>query len=143
MKFQIDRLMLTALMTMYSCPVALASSSDTDATVVAGFNTAGTVRVCNLANLEALLNILAAGCEVSGILIGSFLLVKSLTRANEPLRKRNVRALTAALIVVSGILTPVAINWCVATARDANLFSCRPDHATAASASLGSKHRIA
>jgi len=129
MKFQIDRLLLTALITMSCSPIALAGSSQTEATalgdasVVASVNTAGTVRVCNLANLEALLNILGAGCEVSGILIGCFLLVKSLTRANEPHRKRNVRALTAALIMISGILTPVAINWCVAAARDANLFS--------------------
>src|SRR5215213_3717282 len=34
-----------------------------DATVIQGVNTAGTVRVNNLANLEALLNIIANGME--------------------------------------------------------------------------------
>ncbi len=38
-----------------------------DATYVTGLNTAGTVRVNNLANLEALLNIIANGMEILGI----------------------------------------------------------------------------
>src|SRR5262249_18507948 len=41
-----------------------------DATVVQGVNTAGTVRVNNLANLEALLNIIANGMEILGIAWG-------------------------------------------------------------------------
>ena len=41
-----------------------------DATVVSGVNTAGTVRVNNLANLEALLNIIANGMEILGIAWG-------------------------------------------------------------------------
>ena len=42
----------------------------TDATVITGVNTAGTVRVNNLANLEALLNIIANGMEILGIAWG-------------------------------------------------------------------------
>lgn len=38
-----------------------------DATVIMGVNTAGTIRVNNLANLEALLNIIANGMEILGI----------------------------------------------------------------------------
>ncbi|MBX9687924.1 MAG: hypothetical protein K2X27_14555, partial [Candidatus Obscuribacterales bacterium] len=41
-----------------------------DATVIQGVNTAGTVRVNNLANLEALLNIIANGMEILGIAWG-------------------------------------------------------------------------
>ncbi|HEY9733797.1 MAG TPA: hypothetical protein V6C89_17935, partial [Drouetiella sp.] len=41
-----------------------------DATFVTGVNTAGTVRVNNLANLEALLNIIANGMEILGIAWG-------------------------------------------------------------------------
>jgi hypothetical protein len=41
-----------------------------EATVVQGVNTAGTVRVNNLANLEALLNIIANGMEILGIAWG-------------------------------------------------------------------------
>ncbi len=41
-----------------------------DATYITGVNTAGTVRVNNLANLEALLNILANGMEILGIAWG-------------------------------------------------------------------------
>ncbi len=41
-----------------------------EATVVQGVNTAGTVRVNNLANIEALLNIIANGMEILGIAWG-------------------------------------------------------------------------
>ncbi|HEY9785493.1 MAG TPA: hypothetical protein V6D17_08845, partial [Candidatus Obscuribacterales bacterium] len=41
-----------------------------DATFITGVNTAGTVRVNNLANLEALLNIIANGMEILGIAWG-------------------------------------------------------------------------
>src|SRR5262249_4564287 len=41
-----------------------------DATYITGVNTAGTVRVNNLANLEALLNIIANGMEILGIAWG-------------------------------------------------------------------------
>ncbi|MBI1269964.1 hypothetical protein GC174_05985, partial [bacterium] len=41
-----------------------------DATAIMGVNTAGTVRVNNLANLEALLNIIANGMEILGIAWG-------------------------------------------------------------------------
>ena len=40
------------------------SPQGAEATVVQGVNTAGTVRVNNLANLEALLNIIANGMEI-------------------------------------------------------------------------------
>jgi len=129
MKSRINRLLIAASIAMSCNPGALAGNPETgqalqaDATVVSGIDTSGTVRVCNLANLEALLNLFGSGCEVAGILIGCFLLVKSLTRAQETRRKRANRALIATLVMVAGILTPAAINLCVATARDANLFS--------------------
>src|ERR1700679_2909615 len=41
-----------------------------DATVIQGVNTAGTVRVNNLANLEALLNIIAHRMEILGLAWG-------------------------------------------------------------------------
>src|SRR6202011_3527853 len=44
-----------------------------DATYVTGLNTAGTVRVNNLANLEAMLNLLANGSEI-GAVIGAVII---------------------------------------------------------------------
>lgn len=46
------------------------AAQGSEATAVQGVNTAGTVRVNNLANLEALLNIIANGMEILGIAWG-------------------------------------------------------------------------
>ncbi|MFN8551202.1 MAG: hypothetical protein U0103_06920 [Candidatus Obscuribacterales bacterium] len=51
-------------------PTVRIGPQGTDATFVTGVNTAGTVRVNNLANLEALLNIIANGMEILGIAWG-------------------------------------------------------------------------
>ena len=56
-------------------------------TYVKGVNTAGTVRVNNLANLEALLNIMANGIEVLGICWGG----PSTTRRSWPWAAAKIR----------------------------------------------------
>lgn len=97
-----------------------------DATVIQGINTAGTVRVNNLANLEALLNILANGAEILGIILGgsNFLmgvLSKGMTFPFRLSPKGRI-AFGIALFVI-GLSVPGMINWMFASARDANLFS--------------------
>lgn len=101
-----------------------------DATVVHAVNTAGTVRVNNLANLEALLNIVANGMELAAVGLGLFfigngLIFRGLVPAPliaVPLSGR-ARILAGVLIAIAGIAFPGLINWFVASARDANLFS--------------------
>jgi hypothetical protein len=92
-----------------------------DATVIQGVNTAGTVRVNNLANLEALLNILANGFEVFGLAYGIPCIAIGLMRFSSP--AGTVRLLVGGSSIALGLATPGAINWLVASARDANLFS--------------------
>lgn len=91
-----------------------------DATVISGLNAVGTVRVNMLANLEALLNIAANCGEIVAILWGLVLLCIAL----KSLRVRNWHKIfTAILLIKVGLSIPECVNWMVATARDANLFS--------------------
>jgi len=88
--------------------------------------TDSTTRVNNLANLEALLNIIANGCEIQLIcmssavgMAGVFLLV--FVRGRRVLG--GVMVGLAPFILAWGLAIPGVINWLVASARDANLFS--------------------
>jgi hypothetical protein len=103
-----------------------------DATVIMGVNTAGTVRVNNLANLEALLNIFANLGEIVGLLAGALLVLHGFARAenlefellgHEIVIGPGKRMALGALIITCGLAVPGLINWFVASARDANLFS--------------------
>lgn len=110
-----------------------------DATVIQGTNTAGTVRVNNLANLEALLNILANGFEILGVGFGLLCMIMAFlcktpaktdetgengdAVANENASIKRERFIFGALIATLGLATPSIINWMVSFARDANLFS--------------------
>lgn len=63
-------------------------AQDADATVIQGINDTGAVRVNNLANLEALLNVLANCAEIGGVAFGLSLLVKALHHLREPTAKK-------------------------------------------------------
>jgi hypothetical protein len=102
-----------------------------DATYVTGVNTAGTVRVNNLANLEALLNIVANLWEV-GLMIGGAIIflnafvTESLSMevlGQEIELSRSQRIAIAIGVFLLGLAFPGLVNWFVASARDANLFS--------------------
>jgi hypothetical protein len=94
-----------------------------DATVIQGVNTAGTVRVNNLANLEALLNIIANGMEILGIACGGPTMIMGFMHMAAGTQDAMKRVLWGAAGVTGGLATPGCINWLVASARDANLFS--------------------
>jgi hypothetical protein len=94
-----------------------------DATVIQGVNTAGTVRVNNLANLEALLNIIANGMEILGIAWGGPTMIMGFMHMAAGTQDAMKRVLWGACGVTGGLATPGCINWLVASARDANLFS--------------------
>lgn len=100
-----------------------------DATVIMGVNTAGTVRVNNLANLEALLNIVANLGELIGAIGGFALIVhglmnRAIVKLGEDVELGPAgRVFLGAILLALGVCLPGMINWFVASARDANLFS--------------------
>ena len=87
-----------------------------------GVNTAGTVRVNNLANLEALLNIIANSVEIMGIAnVGSFFIGAIIAFVcKRPILGAILLVLCPVSITV-GLATPGVINWVVASARDAQV----------------------
>ncbi|HEY9731940.1 MAG TPA: hypothetical protein V6C89_08510 [Drouetiella sp.] len=95
----------------------------TDATFITGVNTAGTVRVNNLANLEALLNIIANGMEILGVVWGGATMIMGFMRLGSGADGAMTRIFLGSIGVAGGLCTPGVINWLVASARDANLFS--------------------
>ncbi len=100
-----------------------------DATVIMGVNTAGTVRVNNLANLEALLNIIANMGELGALLSGVGLMIhgfmnKAVVKLGEDVELgQGGRIILGGILAIFGLALPGVINWFVASARDANLFS--------------------
>ncbi|MBY0547672.1 MAG: hypothetical protein K2W95_10285 [Candidatus Obscuribacterales bacterium] len=94
-----------------------------DATVIQGVNTAGTVRVNNLANLEALCNIIANGMEILGIAWGGPTIIMGFMHMSAGTQDAMKRIIWGMSGVTGGMATPGCINWLVASARDANLFS--------------------
>ncbi len=94
-----------------------------DATSIMGVNTSGTVRVNNLANLEALLNIIANGMEILGIAWGGPTMIMGFMHMAAGSHDAMKKVLFGAAGVTGGLATPGCINWLVASARDANLFS--------------------
>lgn len=94
-----------------------------EATVVQGVNTAGTVRVNNLANMEALLNIIANGMEILGIAWGGPTMIWGFMHMAAGSHQAMKKVLFGACGVTGGLATPGCINWLVASARDAALFN--------------------
>jgi hypothetical protein len=96
-----------------------------DATVIQGINCAGTVRVNNLANLEALLNIFANFSEIGGLALGVVNVVLGVLGRSIvfPFKlSAKGRIIGGICLAVIGLAVPGCINWLVASARDANLF---------------------
>jgi hypothetical protein len=100
-------------------------------TVIAGVNTAGTVRVNNLANLEALMNIIANLCEIGFALGGALLILHGIARGEAVYEIMGQefefgpgkRIMLGIALILTGICVPGLINFFIASARDANLFS--------------------
>lgn len=103
-----------------------ANSESQDATVdtTASGNSNETRRVNNLANLEALLNIIANGVEILCIAIGGPVLIGGFVTL---IARRNcfgvVMIGVGSSMVTFGLAFPGILNWLVASARDAGLFS--------------------
>jgi hypothetical protein len=81
------------------------------------------VRVNNLANLEAALNIITDGWQLLGIAWGGPTMIMGFLKKPAPSQDAMRKVLFGAAGVTGGLATPGVINWLVASARDANLFS--------------------
>jgi hypothetical protein len=103
-----------------------ATSTDED---TSGSNSDGAVKVNNLANLEALLNIIANGAEILGIVIGGPLTFFGVPAGLVLLFMKGKRWIGGLLLVIGpmilgfGLATPAVINWLVASARDGGWFN--------------------
>lgn len=112
-----------------------------DATVIEGINTAGTIRINNCANLEALANLVANGLEILGLITGIIIMTtgflagtssnsdstapESQNSASDLKTKRPIlnRFLLGALVAALGLATPGLVNYLTVCVRDMNLFS--------------------
>lgn len=108
------------------------SPQGADGSVVMGVNTAGTVRVNNLANLEAFLNIIANLAEIGCAIAGFVITVHGFARrepwvtevmGTEVEISAGQRIVFGVCLVMLGLAVPGVINWFVASARDAALFN--------------------
>ena len=100
-----------------------------DATVITGVNTAGTVRVSNLANLEALVNLFASGVQLCLGTVGVAMLLHAFIFRTSILIGKAREIGPAKLVMIGTLLVSLAAcaqgasYWLVATARDMNLFA--------------------
>ncbi|MBS2010382.1 MAG: hypothetical protein JST01_25250 [Cyanobacteria bacterium SZAS TMP-1] len=90
---------------------------------VGGVMTAGTVRVNNLANLEAALNIAAYVIEFIWIGLGLYHLAKTVKRKvkTPPVVLRGL--VNSCCFVTMGVLTPAALDWGLAVTRSSCLLN--------------------
>jgi hypothetical protein len=87
-----------------------------DATLFQGINSAGTVRVNNLANMEALLNVVANILEVGGVGFGLWCIGQGCAQ------RRVSRVMLGIFLVIGGLAMPGLVNWLVSDARCAEFF---------------------
>ncbi|MFA7340234.1 MAG: hypothetical protein WC028_25865 [Candidatus Obscuribacterales bacterium] len=90
----------------------------------------GTVRVNMLANLEALLNVIANSFELTAMAFGLVLASVGLFTYHryiyrDPIALYNAgrKAHVGAFLIKFGLLVPGIVNWLVAVARDSALFN--------------------
>jgi hypothetical protein len=92
-------------------------------TEVIGMDAVGEVRVNNLANLEAFLTRVGDGMQIHGIAWGGPIMIRGFMHMAAGRRNARKRFLFGAAGAIGGLAAPGCINWLVASARDANLFS--------------------
>lgn len=92
-----------------------------DATYVTGLNTAGTVRVNNLANMEATMNVMSNGMEVLGIAWGGPTIIMACMQMGAGAPDGWKRVMNGILAVLGGLAQPAWNNWLVACMRDCHL----------------------
>lgn len=98
-------------------------------TIVQGVNTAGTIRVNNLASLEAICQLVANLLEVILLTSGVFAIIRGVFLKNASIKLGGVELNSVSLIclglvaILVGLMVPGAISFIIASARDAALFN--------------------
>ncbi len=95
----------------------------TEASAVAGVNTAAAFRVNSLSNLEALLNIVANGMQILGIAWGGPTMIMGFMQMAAGSPDSSKKVLGGVAGVACGLAAPACINWLVASAQESALFS--------------------
>ncbi len=93
-----------------------------DATVIMGVNTSGTVRVNNLVYLELILNYLSFAFQFIGIALAVYL-ARAAAKPGAFALERVQLGIIALMAGSTGIYAPTIMSWLIQAARDANLFS--------------------
>lgn len=96
-----------------------------DATVIQGVNTAGTVRVNNLVNLENLLRALGCVMQALGLALWAFLMSEAILNKGLQVPVRLSRVQTFVLAFLGGtaaLMTPAAMNALILWLRDTVFF---------------------
>jgi len=124
---------LNHLVTPKSAAYCFVSDTDSQTTAVVSAGYCERIRVNSLANLEALLNVLANLTEIFGVAVGLVWFVSAVQmhqdnvgnteQKKSPLLNRGQKITLGVLSITIGLMTPGLINWLFASARDANLFS--------------------
>lgn len=94
-----------------------------DATVIMGVNTAGTVRVNNLVYLEVILNYLSFAFQFIGIALAVYLAREAACKPGVRSLERVQLGIIALLVGATGIYAPTIMSWLIQAARNANWFS--------------------
>lgn len=92
-----------------------------DATVIMGVNSAGTVRVNHMANIESVLNIFANALEILGLCWGVPNIILGVMRFGM-VKDAAVRIAVGIGSVTFGLATPGLVNWICGLARDSEYF---------------------
>jgi hypothetical protein len=102
----------------------------TDSNAFQGVVTAGTVRVNNLANLEALLNIIANLIQMTMLIGGVVSMIKGAIIKGSSVKLFGILELSRTGLIIGGVIcifvglaVPGVMNFFVASARDAALFN--------------------
>jgi hypothetical protein len=116
--------------TLAGATLATIAPQATDSIVVQGVNTCGSVRVNNLANLEALINIIANFIEMTMLIGGVVSTIKGAILKGSSVKVFGILELSRTGLIIGGVIcifvglaVPGVINFFVASARDAALFN--------------------
>ncbi len=120
----------TTVPTLAGATLGTIAPQGTDSNAVQGVVTAGTVRVNNLANLEALLNIIANFIEMTMLIGGVVCTIKGAILKGRSVKVFGILELSRTGLIIGGVIcifvglaVPGVINFFVASARDAALFN--------------------
>jgi len=104
-----------------NAPAYAPANPTSDATVIQGVNTAGTVRVNNMANLEYWVGMTAEGIRVIFCVYGLWLMIKTLRDKSAIKGKKLFGLAKSVALLALGVLAPIMIDQMLFGARGCGL----------------------